>query len=382
MLNLRTDIIRIKIIYMKILSRGRFILFFAILIVSCGRNRDIKIGFVSDLSGRNSGLGISARNGVKMAIDEINHRGGINGDEVILISKDHKSNVTICQEVVEELLSDEVDVIIGPLMSSMAQTVINTTKGKDVLIISPTVSSDILSGLDDNFFRVIAPASAQGTVLAKIMENKKIAIIQDSRNTLYSQSVSDQIEKTLPDFNFEKINFKDKSDFPEVLNQLKHYKPESIVFICSGIDAASIIQQYNKNIGPLPKLYGSSWVKQSDILSYGGKTVEGMIVVDSFSLPVKSEKEKKFFYDYNARFGYDPNLSAIYSYESVKMFETGAKLSRSFNFFDVKSALIAKRDFIGVADNYELDVNGDVKREFSLYKIINNQFVLFLNGSE
>lgn len=366
---------------MKVLFWCAFYLILSMIMISCSNN-NLKIGFVADLSGRNSGIGVSARNGITMAIDEINVHGGINGRELVLISKDHRSDSIECHKVVNELMREDVDVIIGPLLSSMAPAVIDATKGKNILVISPTVSSDMLSGLNDNFFRVISPASEQGKLLAKVLKNKEITIVQNSLNTLYGNAVSEKIEETLPGNQFKKVYFKDKSEFPEVVEMLEQHKPESIVFICSGIDAAGIIQQYKKRNAYLPELYGSSWVKQSDILSYGGKTVEGMIVVDSYSSPVKSKEEESFYNYYNKRFGYDPNLSAIYSYESLKMYETGAKLSKSFQYFDVKTALISQKNFNGVADGFEIDSNGDAKRNLSLFKITNNQFVLFLNGSD
>lgn len=352
-----------------------------IFVVSCSKSNNIKIGFVSDLSGRNSALAIPARNSVIMAIDKINLNGGINGRQLTLVLKDNKGDVEVCRDVVNQLLSEEVDVIIGPLMSSMAQTVIDTTKDIDILIISPTVSSDAFTGIDDNFFRTATPASTQGLVLAKAIKEKKVAIVLDSNNSIYTDSVSLQIEKTLPANSIKKYYFADKSDFPNLLEQISAYRPESIVFISSGIDAASIIQQYKKINNNLPKLYGSSWIKQSDILSYGGKTVEGMTVVDSHSPVIKSDKEKEFFDAYNSRFGYYPILTALYAYETILMYKVGAENAKSLKYKDIKETLLNIKEIKGLRGSIEIDNYGDGKRIISLYRIVDNKFILLKDGS-
>ena len=71
---------------MQVISLFLVILAIVILItmlVGCDRKKPIKVGFVGDLTGHVSDLGIAGRNGVVLAVEEVNKAGGIHGRPII-----------------------------------------------------------------------------------------------------------------------------------------------------------------------------------------------------------------------------------------------------------------------------------------------------------
>src|ERR1051325_8682565 len=79
----------------------------------------IKVGVYGDLSGQTSSFGESTRDGVKMAVDEINAAGGINGRKVEAVVEDDQGQPQQASTVVTKLINqDKVVAIIGEVASS------------------------------------------------------------------------------------------------------------------------------------------------------------------------------------------------------------------------------------------------------------------------
>jgi len=351
-----------------------------ILFISFRPRRDIKIGFIADLSGRQSQLGIAVRNSFLMAIDELNASGGINRHKITALIEDNENNRDISFEKTKKLVSENVDVIIGPMTSAMAGPVIKAAE--NTVIISPTVSTDAVTGIDDMFFRVIPAASMQGKKLADIViknNEKNIIVVLDSRNIEYSGAFSKGFLKKFEAVDGNTsivIEFNDKSQFPEIAQKIKEINPVALIFISSGINAAGIIQQYAK-IAPLPHLYSSYWGKASNVHEFGGRTVEGMILVAGFENEIETERERDFHKKYFDIYQTVPNFAARYSYESVMLYAAAAGNAKSLKPLDIKKELLQLESFEGITDSYKMDPYGDVIRDQTLFIIKDNQYEFY-----
>src|SRR3712207_799303 len=74
----------------------------------------IKVGVYGDLSGQTSSFGESTRDGVRMAVDEINAAGGINGRKIEVLVEDDQGQPQQASTVVTKLINqDKVVAIIG-----------------------------------------------------------------------------------------------------------------------------------------------------------------------------------------------------------------------------------------------------------------------------
>ena len=122
--------------------------------ISCEMKEPVKIGYAGGLTGRVADLGIAGRDGVILAVEEINSAGGINGREVKLLVKDDKQDAETAVNVNEELIQQGVAAIIGHMTSSMSKAGVKAINDKKVFMLSPTTSTNELTGLDDYFFRL------------------------------------------------------------------------------------------------------------------------------------------------------------------------------------------------------------------------------------
>ena len=174
---------------------GWAILILAILVstaIGCEKKENpIKVGFVGGLTGRLSDLGTTGRNGVILAVEEINSRGGINGRPVELITKDDQQNPEVALRVDRELVDEGVVAIIGHMTSSMSMVAMPFVNKRKVLMISPTTSTNKATGIDDYFIRMMPPNKSETDHLArhafKVMGLKKMAAIYDLSNRAYTE---------------------------------------------------------------------------------------------------------------------------------------------------------------------------------------------------
>jgi branched-chain amino acid transport system substrate-binding protein len=138
-----------------------------LLISSCQKvEPPIKIGFLGCLTGRSADLGVAGRDGFLLAIDEMNAVGGINGRKIIPVVRDDALDSEKAKLAAIELLAESVSFIVGPMTSQMAMTVVPAVNAAKVPLISPTVSTNQLIGLDDYFFRVYYANSQAAMAMA------------------------------------------------------------------------------------------------------------------------------------------------------------------------------------------------------------------------
>lgn len=136
--------------------------------ISCSK-KDIKIGFSATLTGAYSEMGVSQRDGVLIAVEEINKNGGINGRKIDLVIRDNKGNVKGAKEAIEEFKALGIDIIIAFAMSNMSDVIEDAMVKDELLFISPTISTTKMTGIDDNFIRVIPDLKRQSEVLGELV---------------------------------------------------------------------------------------------------------------------------------------------------------------------------------------------------------------------
>lgn len=330
----------------------------------CTESSPVKVGLIADFSGRGSQLGPQARNALIMAIDEINEEGGVLNRPMELIYADHRNDPDLAHREVLRLIDEGAVVIFGPMVSGMASSVIDAASLSGTLVIAATVSTDNLTGIDDNFIRGVAPASYQGLYLAMVIEEMRlenVVFIMDGKNKVYTDGVIEGYARHNPDLGKEiagRFYFHAKEDFPALIENVRKVEPDGLVFLASGIDSSGIIQLWARD-NPVPQLFGGSWPKVTGIENYAGKLAENMIFIDTPANDIPLEREKQFYGKFEEIFDAVPNIAAIHTYESIHFYVRAAEECRSFDSDKVKAAIIAMDSIEGIYDTYTIDEYGD-----------------------
>lgn len=151
-----------------------------------GKNGTYKIGAVFPLTGDGAAYGEPARDITRLAIDEINKEGGVNGMKLEVIYEDGKCNGKDASSALQKLISiDKVQAVFAGACSSEALAMVPIGTQNKVVLFSPAASSPDLTGASKFFFRDYPSDASQGKVLAaEALKRgwKKIAFMQEKKD--------------------------------------------------------------------------------------------------------------------------------------------------------------------------------------------------------
>ena len=170
-------------------------------LASCSNNQqgqpstEILVGEFGSLTGTTATFGISTRNGIDMAIDEVNKEGGLLGKNVRVIVEDDQGKPEEAQTVVTKLITrDQVIAILGEVASSRTMAAAPVAQQNRIPMISPSSTNPKVTEVGDYIFRVCFIDPFQGLVMAKFATNtlklKNVAILRDIKND-YSVGLAD-----------------------------------------------------------------------------------------------------------------------------------------------------------------------------------------------
>ncbi len=357
------------------------IIFLFLLIFHCDGDSEIKIGFVANLSGNSSALGITARNGAEIAVDEINSNGGINGHPVKIIVEDHGGSLVRAVESDRKLINEGVNIISGHLTSGILMGAYPVFEGRDVLLISPTASTEAFAGFDDNFITIADANSKQGLLLASAALRqgvKRISIVYELSNSSYTEGVyrSFLMEFLIPKKNVVyRKGFVSglKKDFTDVALDIKRSGSDGILILASGSDSA-VICQYLRLKGVHIPVYTGMWAMTPDFLEKGGRSVEGAVIPGVMDSSSRERGYLKFRNLYFERFGKEPVFSSMYSYEVIMILSQAIAESGSTEPGVIKRTLISAGKLKGLQNDLVIDRYGDTVRGYNLFRVEKNYF--------
>jgi len=339
------------------------------LLFACLPKEPVRIGFVGGMSGRVADLGVSGRNGAMLAIEQRNAAGGILGQPVELVVRDDGQNPEIAKKVVTELLNSNIELIIGPMTSSIAMAVLDQVNASKGILLAPTVSTTALTGKDDNFMRVIGDTSTYATKVARYQAQKcghrRVAVIYDLNNRSYTESwfgdfkrefelhggsvVAVQTYHSLP-----------TTSFHQLATTLLKQKPELVVIITNAVDAALICQQIRK-LDAAVSIGMAEWASTERFIELAGGAAEGVFVSQFVNRTDPSERYQTFLKQYRERFGgQEPGFAGLAGYDAalVAMDAYAARKSGE----TVKQTIIRLNSFQGGQQRYQIDHFGDANR--------------------
>ena len=140
-----------------------------------GPKETLKIGGIGPLTGDYANYGISVKQGAELAVKEINAAGGIAGQQLELSFQDSQGDPESAVNAYGKLLDWGMKLSLGCVFSGETATVVAAAKDDDILLLTPSGSSDKILESNDKAFRVCFNDSYQGVVAADFIKDHKLA---------------------------------------------------------------------------------------------------------------------------------------------------------------------------------------------------------------
>ncbi|WP_257255082.1 MULTISPECIES: branched-chain amino acid ABC transporter substrate-binding protein [unclassified Endozoicomonas] len=325
----------------------------------------IKIALAGPVTGPVAQYGDMQFSGAKMAVEQINKQGGVNGKQLEAVVYDDACDPKQAVAVANKIVNDDIRFVVGHLCSSSTQPTTDIYEDEGILMITPaSTSPDITSRGYELIFRTIGLDSLQGPTagnyIVESIKPKRMAVIHDKQQ--YGEGIATAVKNTVEKAGidvavFEGVTSGDK-DFSALIAKLKK---EDVDFVYYGgyHPELGLILRQSAQKGLKAKFMGPEGVGNKDISAIAGPASEGLLV----TLPKSFDQDPAnatLVAAFRAK-GEDSSGPFVFpSYSAVQVMAEGMELTKSEDPDEVAEVL-RSNTFSTPTGNLAFDGKGDLK---------------------
>ena len=296
---------------------------------------EIVIGTHQDLSGPIKGWGVPVSNGMKMAVEEVNAAGGVNGRKIRLVVEDSgydpKKAVLASQKLIER---DKIFAMVGPMGSPTVLAAQDILLDAGVLQLFPLTAAEFTFKFDPakpqerlKFNNLLPYVESTRAALKYMMEWKKFQkpciMHQDDE---YGKNVLDGFNQQLTAMKVQPASItsykRGASDFSA---QVAKMKSDGCDLVLLGTILRETIGAMTeaKKLGWDVTFLGASPTNVQEVPALGKDSVEGLYAASLFEIPYEDSakgKVKDWLVNYKKMFNSDANTQAIIGYNAMMTF--------------------------------------------------------------
>ncbi|MED4227956.1 ABC transporter substrate-binding protein [Neobacillus cucumis] len=345
----------------------------------------IKIGANLELSGGVASYGQSAKEGIELAIEEINKK-GIDGKKLELVTVDNKSDAAEATSGALKLATqDKVSAMIGAATSTNTLAQVQIAQDNKIPLITPTATNATITykdgKLNDYVFRTCFIDPFQGTVAANFATNnlkvKNAAVLIDSSSD-YSKGLADAFKKAFK-ANGGKIVAEEAyvakdTDFHATLTRIKAENPD-YVFLPGFYEEVGLIVKQAREIGlNVPFMGGDGWDSPKLVNIAGAKSLNNTYITNHYSSGDSDSKVQAFVSAFKAKYdNKSPDAFSALGYDTVYFLADAIKRAGSSDPQDIQKALAETDGLQLVSGKVKLDDHHDPIKAAVILEYVNGQ---------
>ncbi len=347
----------------------------------CAQKDEIVIGGLFPLSGNAATFGQSSKQGMQLAVDEFNNKGGIaiGGSKmpVRAVYEDTEGSPERSANAAQKLISQNgVAAIVGAVMSKNSLAIAPICQSSQVPMITPASTNVKVNEAGDYIYRACFIDPFQGAVMAKYayenLEAREAAVIFDNGND-YNKGLAEVFREEFEKMSGEIVAyeaFTDEAntvDFKAQLTNIKAAQPD-FLYSPNYYAADAIIMKQAHEIGLDVHTGGADGWDSPQLVEIGGEHVEGCVFSNHFSKDDTSDVVQSFVFKYTDRFGAPPDALASLAYDAANILLKAVEDAGSLEGEDVKNAM-AIVSVEGVSGEITFDENRNPIKPAVILKI-------------
>lgn len=352
--------------------------------------RTIKLGFAAPLTGPQAHYGNDMRNGVLLALDEVNAGGPRIGGASVrfeLLAEDDQADPRQATAVAQKLVDAGIAGMLGHFNSGTSIPASRIYAQAGIAQIAMATAPGYTAQGFKTTFRAMTSDLQQGGALGRFLVRdlgaQRVAIIDD--RSAYGQGLADQVEKSAraAGATIVRREFIDEraSDFTAVLTAVKSANPDLLFF--GGADAtAALMARQMRSLGLGARLAGGEMVKSPNFIALAGAAAEGTLA-SLAGLPLERMPGGKAYAErYQARFGSAVEVYSPYAYDATMAMVASMRRADASEPARYLPAL-ADTALAGVTSaRFAWDARGDLQDgEITLYRVESGVWVPILSGA-
>ena len=353
---------------------------------------DIRIGVNAEITGSKPTVGDSCKKAAELLAAQVNAAGGLQvGDKkwpITLFIEDNEDKPESAAAEAKKLISqDNVMAIIGPNASGNAIPAARICEDAKVIMISPWSTNPKTTENMKYVFRACFLDDFQGQVMAKFardnMKAKTAAVLYDVASE-YNKGIAEFFKKFFENMGGQVVAFesytKDDKDFSSQLTKIKAANPD-VLFLPNYYNEVPLQAQQARRLGITCPLIGSDSWGSSELLSLGGKDLEGGFFSTHYAPDIATSKAHQFIKDYEAKYGKKPDDVAALTYDSGQLLFTAIAKAGSLDRQKVRDALANITEFAGVTGTMRFSGTCDPVKSAVIIQIKDGKFTYFASVS-
>ena len=360
-------------------------LMLALVLVGCNGNGDsssddsIVFGFMGPLTGDYIIYGTTTKEGIDLALEEINASGGVLGKKLVLAPYDTKGDKTEAINSYNRLRdNDNMVALLGGTLSGDTLAIREIAIADGMPILTPTGTHLDITVNAPNILRACFTDPYQGETAAVFagenLKAKDVAILYNTTDA-YSEGLATSFENKFKEYgevlNVEGYSQSD-SDFRSILTRIEANNPDAIYLPEYYSKAGQILTQVRELGIEIPIIGPDGY---DGIEEDYADVAEGVYFTNHFAKTDEAAIVKDFIENYSKKYGGSPTTFSALGYDSAYVMAEAIKNAGSTESSDLVNQLL-KTEITGVTGNFVFSENGDPQKSISIIQIIDGQLVL------
>lgn len=342
----------------------------------------VKIGLTSPLSGPQSAWGADHRDGLLLAVKELNAKGvQVGGKKVTfeMVAEDDAADPRQGVAVAQKLADSNVKFVVGPYNSGVAIPAGRVYHDAGIVLLTVASNPKVTELGYPRLFRVgvndAQVGAAMAVYAAKEMKAKHIAVVDD--RSAYGQGLAQEFmaEAKRQGLSIVKQEFTtDKAtDFTPILTSIRSARPDAVFFGGYSSQGGPMLRQM-VSLGLQAKLLGGDGMCTTEASRLSGGLADGRVFCTQAGVVLgKADAGRAFAARYKAAYQRDPLTYAVSFYDAAMLLADAMQKTGSTDPAKVTEQL-AKGSYQGVAGEYSFNEKHDLKfSPVSVYGFKNGQ---------
>lgn len=345
---------------------------------SKGGEKTAKVGFINGVSGGVASYGLAEKEGLDLAVEEVNREGKIHM-EVEMV--DTKGNVQQAVAAAQKMISARKVLVIGPLISGEYKAVGPLFQKAKIPLLGAATTAEGLMDMGDYMFRNCVPESKNIPQTVKktqaLLGYKKVAILY-SHNNEHQVSAYKIFKKSLEEAGVDIVDtetFADKdTDFSAQLTRIQHANPDAVV-VAGYYQEGGLILKKMRDMGMNQPVLGDNGFVSPELVKIAGPAADNVYVSSMWSPDRNSEATREFVRNFKDKYGHDPDNFAACAYVSGKLAAKAMEnAGTTTDSKKVRDALANIKNFESAVGPMTFNNSGDPEVDLVLLKIENGQY--------
>ena len=355
--------------------------------LSCGAafGQAIKISNVAELSGGGATVGNNWKNGIDLAVEEVNGKGGILGRKIEVTHADSQSNPGVARAQVQKALDAEPYVLLGPGYSGSVKVTAPLAAEAGITQIVGGEAAELTQAGNKFLFRTSFGQQSSMPKVAKYINDelkaKSVAIVWVNND--FGRGGRDVISKEFAKYGIKVVadlsTEAGQADFAADVNKIKAAAPDAAFIYVNEEESARILKELKRQSVTIP-LIGETTLIGQKVVELAGDAANGARGHVGLTTDAPVDLVKAFREKFVKKYNYVPDHNGIKGYLAIYMIKAATQKMGKVDPKGVADALhgltIKAADEPGILMDVTFDQNGDIDRQGFLVEIVEGKQVI------